>query len=92
MYKKYLNCYNVLITGLLTLTLGILVLTLNQKFIVLIIYLVAALLMIYAISNIIKLITKKEVMAKLSFQLIYKDAKRYVDNILGGFKNGNYSK
>lgn len=64
MYKKYLNCYNVLITGLLTLTLGILVLTLNQKFIVLIIYLVATLLMIYAISNIIKLITKKDVIHK----------------------------
>lgn len=60
MYKKYLNCYNVLITGLLTLTLGILTLTLSQKFIVLIIYLVASLLMIYAISNIIKLITKKD--------------------------------
>ena len=65
MYKKYLNCYNVLITGLLTLTLGILTLTLNQKFIVLIIYLVASLLMIYAISNIIKLITKKDTNQKM---------------------------
>lgn len=61
MYKKYLNCYNVLITGLLTLTLGILTLTLSLKFIVLIIYLVATLLFVYAISNIIKLITKKNI-------------------------------
>lgn len=59
MYKKYLNCYNILITGLLSLTLGILLLTLNIKLLFLIIYLISMILIIYATSNLLKLVTKK---------------------------------
>lgn len=59
MYKKYLNLYNVLIIGILTLTLGILTLTLSKKFLFVIIYLVSITLMLYALSGIIKLASKK---------------------------------
>lgn len=59
MYKKYLNLSNVLIIGILTLTLGILTLTLNTKFLFIIIYLSSITLMLYALSGVIKLASKK---------------------------------
>ena len=59
MYKKYLNCYSTLLISLLSIILGILLLTLNIKLLFLVIYLISIILIIYAASNLLKLITQK---------------------------------
>lgn len=59
MYKKYLNLYNLLIIGICSLTLGILTLTLNRRFLFLIIYLIATILVLLSGANLIKIFTKK---------------------------------
>lgn len=60
MYKKYLNLYNILLIGLLFLTLGIFLFILNNSFLSLIILLISILLLLQGISNIIKFFSKKE--------------------------------
>ena len=59
MYKKYLNLSNLLIIGSATLAIGILTLTLNKRFLFVIVYLISLLLLLNAVFNIIKLIGKK---------------------------------
>lgn len=59
MYKKYLNLYNILIIGLATQATGILTLTLSKKFLFVLVYLLSLILLLNAISSIIKLTTKK---------------------------------
>ena len=58
MYKKYLNYTNILITGILMIITGIFIIVLNSSFLIVITYLLSAIFMIKAISNIIGMLNR----------------------------------
>ena len=60
MYKKYLNYSNILITGILMIITGILIIILNSSFLIVVTYLLAAIFLIRAISDLIGTLSKSD--------------------------------
>lgn len=58
MYKKYLNYSNIVLTGIMMIIAGILIIVLNSSFLIVVTYLLSAIFMIKAISELLGIFNK----------------------------------